>query len=109
MGHGAPRPGRSVPLLIIVRHFRTERGSNVTGPLKSGCGNAEEGPTACGAGARQKAGGTRGDRIKVMVVDDSVVVRKIVPDVLSEAPAIEVVGTAVNGKAAVGKLEQLKP
>src|SRR3954471_3314768 len=44
-----------------------------------------------------------------MVVDDSVVVRKIVTDVLSEDPAIEVVGTAVNGKAAVGKLEQLKP
>lgn len=49
------------------------------------------------------------DRIKVMVVDDSVVVRKIVTDVLSEDPAIEVVGTAVNGKVAVSKLEQLKP
>src|SRR4051812_11823386 len=44
-----------------------------------------------------------------MVVDDSVVVRKIVTDVLSEDPAIEVVGTAVNGKVAVAKLEQLKP
>jgi len=49
------------------------------------------------------------DRIKVMVVDDSVVVRKIVTDVLSDDPAIEVVGTAVNGKVAVAKLEQLKP
>src|SRR3954465_1448315 len=44
-----------------------------------------------------------------MVVDDSVVVRKIVTDVLSDDPGIEVVGTAVNGKAAVSKLEQLKP
>src|SRR3954464_8216026 len=44
-----------------------------------------------------------------MVVDDSVVVRKIVTDVLSEDPAIEVVGTAVNGKVAVSKLEQLRP
>ena len=49
------------------------------------------------------------DPIRVMVVDDSVVVRKIVTDVLSEDPAIEVVGTAVNGRAAVGKLEQLRP
>ena len=49
------------------------------------------------------------DRIKVMVVDDSVVVRKIVTDVLSDDPASEVVGTAVNGKVAVAKLEQLKP
>ncbi len=47
--------------------------------------------------------------IRVLVVDDSVVVRKIVTDVLSEDPAIEVVGTAVNGRIAVGKLEQLKP
>jgi two-component system, chemotaxis family, protein-glutamate methylesterase/glutaminase len=49
------------------------------------------------------------DPIRVMVVDDSVVVRKIVTDVLSTDPAIEVVGTAVNGRIAVGKLDQLKP
>lgn len=49
------------------------------------------------------------DPIRVMVVDDSVVVRKIVTDVLSEDPAIEVVGTAVNGKVAVAKLDSLKP
>jgi two-component system, chemotaxis family, protein-glutamate methylesterase/glutaminase len=49
------------------------------------------------------------DPIRVMVVDDSVVVRKIVTDVLSEDPAIEVVGTAVNGKVALAKLDQLKP
>ncbi|TFV67862.1 UNVERIFIED_ORG: chemotaxis response regulator protein-glutamate methylesterase [Bacillus sp. AZ43] len=47
--------------------------------------------------------------IRVMVVDDSVVVRKIVTDVLSADPDIDVVGTAVNGKVAVAKLEQLKP
>ena len=47
--------------------------------------------------------------IKVMVVDDSVVVRKIVTDVLSEDPGIEVVGTAVNGKVALSKVELLKP
>jgi len=47
--------------------------------------------------------------IRVMVVDDSVVVRKIVTDVLSGDPDIEVVGTAVNGKLALAKLDQLKP
>lgn len=47
--------------------------------------------------------------IRVMVVDDSVVVRKIVTDVLSADPGIEVVGTAVNGKVALGKLPQLRP
>jgi two-component system chemotaxis response regulator CheB len=49
------------------------------------------------------------DPIRVLVVDDSVVVRKIVTDVLSEDPAIEVVGTAVNGRIAVTKLAQLEP
>src|SRR3954451_18732939 len=44
-----------------------------------------------------------------MVVDDSVVVRKIVTDVLSDDPSIDVVGTAVNGKEALAKLDQLKP
>src|SRR3954464_7168896 len=44
-----------------------------------------------------------------MVVDDSVVVRKIVTDVLSEDPMITVVGTAPNGRLAVTKPEQLKP
>jgi two-component system chemotaxis response regulator CheB len=47
--------------------------------------------------------------IRVMVVDDSVVVRKIVTDVLSADPGIEVVGTAVNGKVAVAKIEALRP
>jgi two-component system chemotaxis response regulator CheB len=47
--------------------------------------------------------------IRVLVVDDSVVVRKIVTDVLSQDPGIEVVGTAVNGKIALAKVEQFKP
>ena len=47
--------------------------------------------------------------IRVMVVDDSVVVRRIVTDVLADDPAIEVVGTAANGKVALAKLDQLRP
>src|SRR3954462_12446312 len=58
---------------------------------------------------RQGSRRTRVNPIRVMVVDDSVVVRKIVTDVLSADPDIEVVGTAVNGKIAVGKLDVLKP
>src|SRR4051812_19232423 len=48
-------------------------------------------------------------RIRVLVVDDSVVIRKIVSDLLSEDPDIEVVGTAVNGRAGVQKAALLKP
>ncbi|WP_432563874.1 protein-glutamate methylesterase/protein-glutamine glutaminase [Kineococcus sp. SYSU DK003] len=48
-------------------------------------------------------------RIKVLTVDDSVVVRRLVTDVLASDPAIEVVGTAPNGKIALDKIAQLAP
>jgi len=47
--------------------------------------------------------------IRVLVVDDSVVVRRLVTDALSRDPAIEVVGFASNGRLAVGKVAQLAP
>jgi two-component system chemotaxis response regulator CheB len=47
--------------------------------------------------------------IRVMVVDDSVVVRKIVTDSISADPEIDVVGIAANGKIALAKIPQLKP
>ncbi|PZR54152.1 chemotaxis response regulator protein-glutamate methylesterase [Xylanimonas oleitrophica] len=47
--------------------------------------------------------------IRVLVVDDSVVIRRLVTDALSRDPGIEVVGVAANGKIAVNKVEQLAP
>ncbi|TNM69365.1 chemotaxis response regulator protein-glutamate methylesterase [Streptomyces sp. NP160] len=47
--------------------------------------------------------------IRVLVVDDSVVVRKIVTDCLSGDPQVEVVGTASNGRLALGKIAALRP
>lgn len=47
--------------------------------------------------------------IRVLVVDDSVVVRRLVSDALAESPGIEVVGVASNGKLALERMEQLKP
>ena len=48
-------------------------------------------------------------KIKVLVVDDAVVVRKIVTDTLGSDPEIEVIATAANGKIALQKFPQLKP
>ncbi|MFP4311641.1 MAG: chemotaxis response regulator protein-glutamate methylesterase [Nitriliruptoraceae bacterium] len=48
-------------------------------------------------------------RPRVLVVDDAVVVRRIVTTVLSEEPGLEVVGTAPNGRIALQKIEQLNP
>ncbi|MBG0566860.1 protein-glutamate methylesterase/protein-glutamine glutaminase [Actinoplanes aureus] len=47
--------------------------------------------------------------ISVLVVDDSVVVRRLIVDALGEAPGIQVVGTAANGLLAQAKIDQLKP
>jgi two-component system chemotaxis response regulator CheB len=47
--------------------------------------------------------------ISVMVVDDSVVVRRLVTDVLNEDPDVTVVGTAPNGRIAIAKMPQLNP
>lgn len=47
--------------------------------------------------------------IRVLVVDDSVVVRRLVADALASEPRIEVVGTAANGRVALAKIDQLNP
>ncbi len=48
-------------------------------------------------------------RIRVLVVDDSVVVRRILREVLVADPEIEVVGVAANGRIALSMIEQLTP
>ena len=45
----------------------------------------------------------------MLVVDDSVVVRRLVTDSLSRDPDIEVVGFASNGRIALAKVDQLAP
>jgi two-component system chemotaxis response regulator CheB len=49
------------------------------------------------------------DQIKVLVVDDSSLVRKIVADILEKDPGIKVVGTANNGKTAIFRNQELNP
>jgi two-component system, chemotaxis family, protein-glutamate methylesterase/glutaminase len=50
-----------------------------------------------------------GERIRVMVVDDSVVIRRLVAQVLEQDPMIEVVGTASNGAIAMQRIPQFHP
>ena len=47
--------------------------------------------------------------LRVLVVDDTVLYRKVVADVLSELPGVMVVGTAHNGRTALEKIAELKP
>lgn len=49
------------------------------------------------------------ERIRVLVVDDSALMRKLIPQVLLREPSIEVVGTAADGAIGLKKLEELRP
>ncbi|MBT5710466.1 response regulator, partial [Candidatus Poribacteria bacterium] len=44
-------------------------------------------------------------RKRVLLVDDSVVIRKFLSDVVGGHPALEVAGAAPNGKVALAKIE----
>ncbi len=47
--------------------------------------------------------------IRALVVDDTALYRKIVSDVLADLPNVKVVATAHNGRAALAKIDALKP
>jgi two-component system chemotaxis response regulator CheB len=47
--------------------------------------------------------------IRVLVVDDTVVFRRIVSDALAGIPGVEVVGTAANGRLALARIAALRP
>jgi len=47
--------------------------------------------------------------VRILVVDDSVVIRKLLSDTLSKEAAFEVVGTAGDGHIALAKISQLHP
>ena len=49
------------------------------------------------------------EKLRVLVVDDSALMRKLIPQVLQHDPAIEVVGTAMDGAIGLKKIEELRP
>lgn len=48
-------------------------------------------------------------KIRVLIVDDSTVVRRLLTDALGSDPELEVAGTAPNGKIALDKMAQINP
>ena len=47
--------------------------------------------------------------MRIMVVDDTIVFRKIISDALLDIPGVEVVGKAGNGKTALIRIKDLQP
>jgi len=48
-------------------------------------------------------------KVRVLVVDDSALMRKLIPQMLAGDEAIDVVGTAMDGSFCLKKIEELKP
>jgi two-component system chemotaxis response regulator CheB len=48
-------------------------------------------------------------KARILLVDDAVVIRRLVADVLNRDPALEVVGTAASGRIALAKIPQVNP
>ena len=48
-------------------------------------------------------------KIRILIVDDSVVMRRMITHALSQDPDLEVVGTAPNGRVALQKIPQVNP
>ncbi|MGA3194236.1 MAG: chemotaxis response regulator protein-glutamate methylesterase [Terriglobales bacterium] len=47
--------------------------------------------------------------VRVLVIDDSALMRKLIPRILERDPKIEVVGTAIDGNFGLKKIEDLAP
>lgn len=47
--------------------------------------------------------------VQVLVVDDSMVIRRTVTSILSQDPGIKIIGSAANGKIAIEQIPLLKP
>src|SRR6266571_5605207 len=47
--------------------------------------------------------------VRVLVVDDSALMRKLIPQILQTDDSIQVVGTAMDGNFGLKKIEELKP
>jgi len=48
-------------------------------------------------------------QVRVLVVDDSALMRKLIPQILAADSSIQVVGTAMDGNFGLKKIEELKP
>lgn len=49
------------------------------------------------------------NNLRVLVVDDTIVYRKAISDIIEEIPGVELAGVAHNGKIALAKIKSLRP
>ena len=61
------------------------------------------------AAGELRDGAAMNPTVRVLVVDDSALMRKLIPQILQTDNSIEVVGTAMDGNFGLKKIEELKP
>jgi two-component system, chemotaxis family, protein-glutamate methylesterase/glutaminase len=59
--------------------------------------------------AQGPEGDRPGDQVRVLIVDDSALMRRLLSDLLGSSPEIEVVGLARDGREAVAQAARLRP
>ncbi|KPV51250.1 hypothetical protein SE17_22315, partial [Kouleothrix aurantiaca] len=47
--------------------------------------------------------------IRILIVDDSALMRQVIAGLLEQDPALKVVGKARNGREAIAMVEELRP
>src|SRR5205807_2846605 len=75
-------------------------------------GGADPESLKCSCKARQVTDGgghSMSSKLRVLVVDDSALMRKLIPQILARDSEIEVVGTAMDGAFGLKKIETLRP
>ncbi len=60
-------------------------------------------------GTRIAPAGAGNRKIRILIVDDSVVIRRFITNALGQEPSFEVVGSAANGVLALQRAAELKP
>ncbi|AFM27438.1 chemotaxis protein CheB [Desulfomonile tiedjei] len=78
------------------------------GPISEIPGSAAKGNNSR-PGAMESVQESTGPAKRVMIVDDSRFIRKIVQEILQSDPGVIVAGYATNGQEALAKIDELKP
>ena len=103
--------GRVVLILnlpAVVEHVaRSAAAGNRTGEFRF-VADPHRPRAACPKPGRRRPG-MKKNPIRVLVVDDSALMRKLIPQMLAADDSIEVVGTAMDGTFCLKKIEELKP
>ncbi len=96
-------PGQGTRAVLVLPRARTAAGGVVRAAVD------QPPPSVPPSALRVPDGGSRSERLRVLLVDDHAMVRQGLKTVLEGYPDVEVVGEAGDGQEALSLAEQLRP